>query len=519
MRRNTAAFCAACIILMYFAPAAQSADVEETKPEKLSHKDLTALLDRPLQKVYYGGLMIASGDTLEGPVIVIAGALDIQNDGVLDGDAWVVNGRLILNGTAYVNGQVDLVNSGEHLSYRARVTGGIYHYSCECRLNSERFEQHGEVVFEKFEDPRAIKTKITVLPGEPTRVDYNVARIGLVRRNPRHRKSHIRGQALLHLPVWKETGGFLGFDIDLAIPLKGNGIDLLVRGFKKTSTNDDWQVSRLENGLMTSLTGDDFADYYERRGGELGLRIRSGEQLAFEAVLSYQRDVSLQAASLHSLFHPRRKHRCNPEIDEGERVALSCALTFDTRGDTGWRRNAWMLGLWIEKGLADGPGDFSYAAFCADVKRYSRLPLGLQWDIRGRIFSSFDPIPRQITRSLNGYGGLRGLDDGPFDVSRGDRLALFSGELRAGLPELPVIRTLFSSWNLVFFTDIGLLARAENERSPLGFLDTPFGDWKKTAGIGISGESLVPFIGIYVARELGGERSGPRVIVRAMRSF
>jgi hypothetical protein len=92
-------------------------------------------------------------------------------------------------------------------------------------------------------------------------------------------------------------------------------------------------------------------------------------------------------------------------------------------------------------------------------------------------------------------------------------------ELRKRLPTLPIFRWLFTSWDAVAFSDIGLLARAANPKSPFGFLDTPFNDWKKSAGIGISGESFLPYVGIYIAQDLDRARRNPRVIVRLTRSF
>jgi|GEM_PF-2455940 len=513
------AFRGALVLCGFFAAASLAVGETIDKPQKLSPKKLTQLLKDSAQEVFYGGVMVPTGDTLAGPIVVIAGALDIQNGGVLAGNAWIVNGRLILNGSARVIGRVDLVNSREYLSRQAEITGGVHYYACECRLDDEQFEQHGRLIFKKHENPRAIKTKLSLSAGEASRVDFDVIQVGLIRQNPRHKKPHVRGHALLHIPLRKNSRGFLGFDIDFALPLKGKRVDLLVHGFKKTYTNDDWQIPRGENGWILHLAGNDYADYYERQGGALGLRICPHEHIRVETVVSLQRDVSLRTKSAPSLFYPHRRLRDNPPIDEGERLAATGSFTYDPREDAARPGNAWFFACWIEKGIADGPGDFSYTAFSADLRRYTHLPLGLQWDMRARIFSAFDRLPRQVTQSLNGYGGIRGLDDDPFAVHRGDRLALLSGELRAGLPELPVFRWLFSRWDLVFFSDVGLLARARNEKSPLGFVEAPFRDWKKTVGIGISGESFLPYVGVYLAQDLDRGRRNPRVIVRIMRSF
>jgi hypothetical protein len=512
--------CTFTVLLSCILACLASCTLAETaeKPRKLSAGDLTVILQN-WDKIYYGGVMIDSGDTLSGGIVVIAGSLDIQDGGVLEGDAWIINGSLILNGTAFVGGDINLVNSQEFLSHAAAVAGDTYYYRCECRLDHELFERDGKLEFEKHEDPRAVKTKLSISPGDVCRVDYNVVKVGLKRRNPRHRKPYVEGHALMHVPFWKETGGFLGFDVDVSVPVKDERLEILLRGFKRTHTNDDWQLSRLENTLIVLLTGDDFHDYFERRGGELGLRFHAREHIRMETVLSFQRDVSLDERKMRSLLVSESKLKQNPPIDEGDRLAVSVKLEYDTRGETVWPRNAWFFHAMIEKGITDVFGDFSYTAFTVDIRRYQALPLGLSWDSRARIFSSFDPIPAQISQSINGYGAIRGLGDRPYDFIRGDRLALLSSELRAPLPDAPLVRYVLTNWNLMFFSDIGLLAVAGNQRSPLRFLETGFDEWKKTVGIGVSGESFLPYVGIYVARDLDEDRSHPRMIVRIARSF
>lgn len=481
-------------------------------PEKLSAGELTKLLEQPTCEVFYGGAMVPAGDTLTGPIAVIAGSLDIQDGGVLDGDSWIINGRLILTGSARVNGRVNLVNSREYLARRAAVTGGLYRYTCECRFDDEKFEKDGSLTFKKHEDPRAIKTKLSIQPG-------SVIKAGVVRHNPRHKKPHTRGHALLHFPFEIKTRGYLGFDIDFAVPLKGEQIDLLLRGYKKTFANDYWQLPAAENDWIMMSAGNNYANFYESRGGGIGIQIRPSQGLELKTMVSFQQDVSVDRELSAWPFYPNRELRDVPPIESGERAAVTGTFVYDTREDVNRPQNAWRGEAWVEKGIADGPGDFSYAALVVDVRRYHRLRPWLQWDMRGRVFSTFDGIPPQVMQTLNGYSGVRGLNDVPFTVDRGDRLALFSGELRTRLPELPVFRWLFSRWDLVAFTDIGLLTRAENAKSTLGFLNTPFSDWKKSAGIGISGESFLPYLGVYIAQDLDRGRRNPRVIVRASRSF
>ncbi len=486
---------------------------------KISCRDLNRFLEFEPKKIFYGGVMINTGDTLYGPVVVIAGPLDIQHRGVLKGDAWVVNGKVVLTGAGRINGGVKLINSGIFSSSRAEVTGPVERYSCECELRDRVYEEEDKVVFRERLDPRAVRIQPSVKPGLPNRTDYQLLRIGLKRENPLHRDPYVWAEALLHVPLWKESGGHLGFNMDISIPLGSENNRLIVRGFKETFTNDAWQLSRCENSLAVIYTGDDFADYYERRGVSAGVRSRSWDHLILESRLSFQEDVSLSARSLPSLFSSRQKFRANPPIREGKRFFLTVSLELDTRRVRYSPTQGWRLDMTAEKGFADGPGDFSYLTLDVEATRYNRLPLGLGLDIRTKLFSAFGEIPEQNTMSLNGYGGIRGVSDDPFPVHRGDRLALLSVELSREMPRIPVMKSLFTGWSLVGFWDQGLLKMADNNEAALAFLDTPSDNWKRSVGFGIAGESVLPMVAIYLAQDIDKDSFDPRVILRARLSF
>jgi len=152
------------------------------------------------------------------------------------------------------------------------------------------------------------------------------------------------------------------------------------------------------------------------------------------------------------------------------------------------------------------------------ANRYTRLPLDIQWDIGARVFTAFDPIPYQRYQTLNGYGGVRGANNQPFDIVRGNRLAWLSTEFRRELPQLPGFDRVYARWDFLVFGDIGLLADVPADAGAFDFI-ADMSDWIKTVGFGISGESFPPYLGIYLAKEIDGERDNPRVIVRLARSF
>jgi hypothetical protein len=514
MRFLIPAIAAACI--SFGCPAAAEPDAGDAK---LSPQELTKALSFKPSELFIGGVTVASGDTMAGPLIVIDGALDIQDGAAVAGDAWIVNGTLILNGSASVAGAVTLVNSAEYLSHEGRVIGAIRRYASECALDADLYEKTERISFVEQRDRRALGISALIEPGHLSRVDYSLVSVGLKRENELHREPYVRARASVHVPLKKESHGFLGFSGEVAIPLFGSRAELLLEGFKLTVTEDDWQLSRLENSFIIALTGDDFADYYEKRGGGIGLLMRVTDELEVVSAVHLQSDLSLEAMEVPSILRSTDRWRENPPVDDGDRFLATLRLRYDTRDDVSRPVGAWMLGLELEKGIADGPGDFSYLAFEADARRYNALPAGLRLDLGARLFSSFDPIPRQLSRWTHGYGGIRGAADDPFAVHRGNRMAVARVELRKQLPDAPGIRKVFTRWSALLFSDVGLVVDEDQERRPLDFLQEPWDGWRKTIGVGISAESIIPYFGLYVAQDLDRDSFEPRIIVRGQRSF
>jgi len=519
MKTNPTHVTACALVLAIFVFSSAFAQPSNKDLEKLSYKDLNHQLNQLNPEVYYGGLMIAGGQERTGTFAVIDGTLDIQDRGTLDGDVWVIGGRLIMTGNARISGQVVLVDSEVFLSRTAVIEGGTRSYRCECRIKADEWEESGNLEFEKYEDPMAIHIRPLIRVGTPTRVQYNVLRLGIQRHNRRRPDPYVSGFAAVDVSLWSSTHGHFGFETRVKVPLRGHTAGLVLGVYKKVFSNDYWQVSSVENASILVITGWEFADYFESRGAEIGLEFKLSDYLNLSLINTWRKDYSLETGTAPSLFNSNQRLPDNPAIDDGDRVTLAAALEYDSREEPESPGSAWYASIWGEKGFADGPGDFSYEAFQLDLRKYSQLPYDLQLDVSGKLFSTFDPAPRQVYQSLGGYGGVRGLSDDPFAVSRGDRMVQISGELRRPLPDIRYFRSVFTSWNWLVFYDTGLLVEAENPTDPLGFLETPYLDWGKSVGIGFTGESVLPYIGVYVAKDLDNNYKGLRAILRIKRSF
>lgn len=507
--------CLVLVVLLGVAPAVAKSD----RPRKLSPKILTEKIQSQECEVHYGDLSVAAGDSAAGPMAVVEGSLDLAAGSVVTGTVWIVNGDLILSGDATLDGPVHLVNGQLFQAREATLSGSLRKYRCECRLDAPRYETTNDAVFIHKEQPNALGIRRQIGLGPVNRADYSSLMIGAARGDENFLRPHWRGHAQLIFPFRDNTRGYLGFDMGAAFPVSGRRAELRVAGFKKTVTNDDWQLSYAENAAMLELSHNDFFDYYERSGGRIGLWLHPKWEWQIEGGVYFDHSQSLETRSVPSLANNGRPLRDNPPIDEGEILGGTIAVTYDTRIAPEHPKSAWFGSARLEHGFADGPGDFYFTTLTLDLSRYNRLWRAFNIDFHGRIFTAFDDLPRQRQQSLNGYGGVRGLHDIPFDVRRGDRVGLFSTELRIPMPDLPVMKILFTRWDLTAFGDLGLLALEGGSEGAFAFLDTKLDDWGKSVGIGISGESFLPYVGLYVAQDLDRHNKRPRFIIRANRSF
>ena len=491
----------------------------ETKPAKISPKRLTQRVTEPDVRVHYGNLSVPADSTLHGPLAVLEGSLDLAAGSRFDGLLWIVNGDLILGGDAAVSGTVQIVDGELFQARDARIEGQVRRYRCTCQLDRDLYQDDKRIQFVKRDDPRALDPEIMAGIGPTNRVDFSSALLGVKRGNPLLNHPHTRGHAYVIAPFRNNTRGYLGFDAELLIPVFGRRGDLEVAGFKKTVTNDDWQFRVGENAFALDLTHNDFLDYYERTAARVGIRYHVTRSLTAAAHVYVDHSQSLETRTVPSLGRNGVPLRSNPAIDDGEILGGTLSLEYDTRQFPSRPTNAWFLSGTVEQGIDAGPGDFEFATLTLDARRYNRPIRGLNVDCRGRLFTTWDQLPRQRWQSLNGYGGIRGLHDIPFDMRRGDRLALFSAEVRVDMPPAPLLKIFFTRWNIMAFADAGILDHYGDALGSLEFLKAKWRDWGKSVGFGISGESFLPYVGLYVAQDLDRDNKRPRFIIRAERSF
>jgi len=399
-------------------------------------------------------------------------------------------------------------------------------YDCECEIEHETYENTGTLVFEKSEDPWAIHPHLAFDLARPSRVRYDVLRVGIRRESEFRADPYVRWDVMADIPTYADTQhGFFDFTASATVPLPRRGLDLVARGYKTLHTEDRWRIGPGKNSVLLLFFGEERVDYYEKRGGELGVHWQPTYAFRADVDGFLQDDVSMGRDDAFVFFGGTDDLPVNPDIEDGTRYGVRLHLAYDTREDVAWPGDAWRVWARAEGGNlapdAAGIADYYYRAFSFGAGVYRRLPWNVHWSAGGRLHSSTTRIPAQLSSSLGGDGGIRGTNDAPFDVPRGDRLALVSTELRVPLPLLPYFDWVFSLWDLVIFADMGYLKAAPDPSDAFAFLEDSLGMWKKSVGFGIAGESFAPYFGIYVGQELDtdGDRPDPRVTFTFERSF
>ena len=518
----------AMVATVVLSPGASAQSSADTSAREVSARDLTERFRGLDALIVEGDLNVAPGDTVAGPIVVLRGALEMGDAALIEGDVWVVGGSVVMSGGARITGDVTLVNSAIYATERARV-GGLERLVCDCQLDGVSYRSQGHLVFvqrqERSEEAASDPSRWghVIAPARPTRVRYDVLQLGMKYGNDQRPDAHFRFRFTVDIPVFPDTPhGFLEGRAGAIVPLSGEAVTLRLDGYKALHSEDNWQVNRMENSLLLVTTSNEFANYFEKRGGEARITWSPSRGLGFTLSGLLQQDVSMPKSDVITIFGDKDHLPPNPEIDDGVRGALGVDMVYDTRIDRFYPYNAWRVGFEFELGRLDPDSaaaeNVDYSALTMVANRYTRLPLDIQWDIGARVFTAFDPIPYQRYQTLNGYGGVRGANNQPFDIVRGNRLAWLSTEFRRELPQLPGFDRVYARWDFLVFGDIGLLADVPADAGAFDFI-ADMSDWIKTVGFGISGESFPPYLGIYLAKEIDGERDNPRVIVRLARSF
>ena len=435
------------LALLWAAPGAGQRVVLQGEGDQ----DLDAWLASVLDDDYLlltSDTLVAEGDTLQGPVLVLGATLRLS--GVVVGDLWTVRGNLFLRPGAVVTGQVRNVAGGFYPSERAEVRGHL--------VNAPNAPYRLEESEGVYRIVGALSPLRIELPGAyglslPT---YNrVAGVGL------------RWGAGLGLPrvgpakPWLR--GWVGWRTGPGDLLGGGAFSLerdrtaLAAGWERdTGTQDEWIREEPLNSISFLWSGKDRRFYYDVERAWVGLdRVLERHVRTTTASLRLQVEDyrSLAAGSPWTLFAEVRPDS-NMVVSPGR--ITSAVLEAHTEWET-LTSAADLLALvevagepldgghnfgrWVVHGAVAVPG---LADHTLEVEARAQAP-----------FPGTDSLPRQRWSFLGDSPVLYTFDLAHFP---GDRLAFVKTEytvplprpvlpLFLGAPKLQFIHTLGKAWS------------------------------------------------------------------------
>ncbi len=119
-----------------------------------------------------------------------------------------------------------------------------------------------------------------------------------------------------------------GGGVRVAVPLGVQNVQVQAEASRATRTNDGWQRGDLSNSISVLTTGRDYRDYYDADllqvmvARPVGKPLIAGESwLNPRAGVQWERDRSLAARHVFSIWQSNDKDRANPPVSEGTIVS------------------------------------------------------------------------------------------------------------------------------------------------------------------------------------------------------
>jgi outer membrane protein assembly factor BamA len=278
--------------------------------------------------------------------------------------------------------------------------------------------------------------------------------------------------------AWRyEIGMYRWFD------LGQNRLEVGIKNYDLTATEDEWVMPTDENGAAAFFFKEDFRDYYRRSGTSLHLASTLVRHLSLEMAYLLDEHESLKRETNWSLFGGRDKFRENPPADEGKVHSLMAKMVYDTRDDLMEPTSGFWAKATYEKGGDDFGGNFDFQRFLLDFRRYVRLSIYENIDLRLRMGTASGDLPVQLAFDLGGVGSLRGYNFKEFDNF--DRLVLGNVEYRLQFGRFAP--GYLEENQIIPFYDVGF-AWSSDEKDALtaGFDQLTWDRLKSSVGIGLS---------------------------------
>lgn len=381
---------------------------------------LAAFLDRGGYALWTRDTVLARGDTVRGPVLVLEASVRVS--GRIEGDVYVVDGDLFLRTGGAIGGDVAVLGGGFYDSDLAEVEGRITYRPNE-RVRVRPTGGDYEVIREV--EPRPyVELDGTYGVHIPVyqRVDALVPGWGGLVRAP-----YAPGRPELEGAIRYRTGPER-FEGSARVSLyPSDRLRVAVGASRATRSNDAWVHPTWYNSLATLVAEDDGRDYYGADRAAVEIEWRSAAPPLWEDAPSWRVALSggwEEARSLASrdiwtllgddealegVDPPPGFPNPNPAIDGGDLFFGTAAFEWDSRG----RRGRTAFGVGLEAAHDDDieGGDFSFLLAEARVSARRATPWGHAFDVFaiGRIDLA-GTLPGQRYSTIGGIGTIPTID-------------------------------------------------------------------------------------------------------------
>jgi hypothetical protein len=475
---------------------------------------LDQLLNAPNATVVRGDLSIDLRETHAGPLVVLDG--NIYVSGTIDGSLTVVNGSASLQQEAIVEGDVVAVNGYIYASSDASISGILRRNELNIRVKQADAA---------WQVTRVVPTRMRFGAGPSgwrfSRVRGHEFALGLGWRASRQTR-YPDISSTTWIPTTDNNHGYLDFSTRIDQPISlDRSLSVVIEGYKITDTNDDWNVPRSNNSLDAFFVGDDFYNYYLKRGFTISLRRAWQRRLVLGLSFGQDTYYNLAGNNPFSLFGGT-PFRNNPDIDEGKIHGVTASLRLDTRQTSG--QSGWYADMQVESALGALGSDFEYTRYDLTIRRYNSWR-GHGLDFRLKLAGSDDPLPLQKSYVLGSYSGLRGF--GHFEYA-GDRILVFNADYR--IPLKTFRQEAMLKWNLdlqtFFDTGTAFFSKSSGRNgiahpaiatriNPIVSKPLPdsYSDLRSDVGVGLSLSSRVFYLSLQLAQNVHNFDAGPRALI------
>lgn len=372
--------------------------------------------------MWRGPLRVAG--TVEGPVLVVNGDLELLSGGTITGDVLVVGGQVLGDTAGALRGKVEaypdaapVVRQADgSLAVRERRRailefGGAQRSFQTGKVNTTIFLSSGGT-YDRVEGlPITLGPRFTYRPTPDRKATLEL--LGIVRT---------AGDPT-------QLGEQVGYDAHFDL-IDGSswrhGWGLGVRASQLVKAIEDQPLSRSEVGWSTLLLHRDYRDYFLNEGLSLYGYYWAGSSFRVEGGWLTESQRSLPANDPWTLFRSDESWRPNPLIDDGRYKTVHLGFTYDTRNESQLANSGMWIRLNWERSASENvapldlpptvrdaiPTDGSYAfhRIWFDARAYNRLTPAMRINLRlvGGGWLGGDPLPMQQRLSLGGPGVLPG---------------------------------------------------------------------------------------------------------------